>query len=131
MAPCAPAGVVRPVRVDQGSQVEVGEVVGVQRQEHLFPVDPIPVGAQRAGAAEQFGLEDGQDRGRRGPRGHVVAHHAGQMVEDVRLALPDRSRIASIGGVSFDDSGLRYGTLMDVPEIRARAVAALSREKIA
>lgn len=61
----------------------------------------------------------------------VFEVNAGQMVEDVRLALPDRSRIASIGGVSFDDSGLRYGTLMDVPEIRARVMAALDREKIA
>ena len=54
--------VVRPVRVDQGPQVEVGEVVGVAGQEHLLPGDPVPVGAQRAGAAEQFRLEDRPDR---------------------------------------------------------------------
>lgn len=61
----------------------------------------------------------------------VFEINAGQMVDDVRLALTDQSRISSIGGVSFDDSGLRYGTLMDVPEIRARVSAALSKEQIA
>ena len=61
----------------------------------------------------------------------VFEVNAGQMVEDVRLALPDRSRIAGIGGVSFDDSGLRYGTLMDVPEIRARVMGVLGKERIA
>ena len=43
---------------DQGAQVEIGEVVGVAGQEHLFSVDPGPVGGERAGAAEQFRLEE-------------------------------------------------------------------------
>ena len=53
------------VRVDERSQVEVGEVVGVAGQEELFAVDPLPVGGERARAAEQFRLEDRADRRRR------------------------------------------------------------------
>jgi hypothetical protein len=45
---------VGPVRLGQGPQIEIGEVVGITGEEHLFPADPGPVGGERAGAAEQF-----------------------------------------------------------------------------
>ena len=68
-----------PVRLDQGSQIEIGEVVGVAGQEHLFPVHPGPVGGERAGAAEQFRLEEGAHAlaSRLAPRGGDAPRPAG------------------------------------------------------
>ena len=70
-----------PVGVDERPQIEVREVVGVAGQEELFALDPLPVGDERAGAAEQFRLEDRADRRRPGARGEVAAHHVRQVME--------------------------------------------------
>ncbi|WP_101836480.1 transketolase C-terminal domain-containing protein [Frankia canadensis] len=61
---------------------------------------------------------------------HVLVFevNAGQMVDDVRLSVGDRSKIRSIGGISADESGLRYGALLDVPAVRARILAATGLE---
>jgi 2-oxoglutarate ferredoxin oxidoreductase subunit alpha len=42
------------------------------------------------------------------------------MIEDVLLNIEDRSKVQAIGGVSFDESGLNLGPLMDAPVIRER-----------
>ena len=83
------------VGLDQGAQVEVGEVVGVAGQEHLLPVDPVPVGGERARAAEQFRLEDRAHRRRPGPPGYVVTNRIGQVVE-VDQDLLDACRIERV-----------------------------------
>lgn len=50
----------------------------------------------------------------------VFELNAGQMVDDVRLNVPDRSRVRSIGGISSDSSGMNIGDLLDAPVIRRR-----------
>ena len=49
----------------------------------------------------------------------VYEVNAGQMLDDVRLSVPDRSKIRFIGGVSIDYSGMRQGELLEVSAIRA------------
>ena len=50
----------------------------------------------------------------------VFELNAGQMIDDVRIAVPDRRRVKGIGGISTDPSGLGIGAMLDAPEIRAR-----------
>jgi 2-oxoglutarate ferredoxin oxidoreductase subunit alpha len=56
----------------------------------------------------------------------VLVHelNAGQMVDDVRIAVNGTVPVQSIGGVSQDESGMRQGELLDVDTIRARILAA-------
>lgn len=56
----------------------------------------------------------------------VFELNAGQMIDDVRLAVEGRNRIKAIGGPSFDDSGLNLGPMMDAGVIRERILAALA-----
>lgn len=60
----------------------------------------------------------------------VFELNAGQMVDDVRLAVEGRHRIKSIGGLSFDDSGLNIGPLLDADIIRERILAALAGQPL-
>lgn len=53
----------------------------------------------------------------------VFELNAGQMVDDVRLNVPDRARVRSIGGISSDSSGMNIGDLLNAPVIRQRIVA--------
>jgi 2-oxoglutarate/2-oxoacid ferredoxin oxidoreductase subunit alpha len=53
----------------------------------------------------------------------VFEINAGQMIDDVRLSVADRSKVSFIGGVSVDYSGMRQGTLLDVAAIRERVMA--------
>jgi 2-oxoglutarate ferredoxin oxidoreductase subunit alpha len=55
----------------------------------------------------------------------VFELNAGQMIDDVRLNVPDRRRVRGIGGVSIAESGLAYGELMDAPVIRERILGAI------
>lgn len=55
----------------------------------------------------------------------VFELNAGQMLDDVRIHAHDRSRIHFIGGVSIDESGLGFGSLMDAPVIEERIRAYL------
>ncbi len=87
-----------------GPQIELRKVVGIAGEEHLLAVDPVPVGGQRPGAAEQFRLEERADVGRRGPRGHMAAHDVGQVVEvdqdlvDARPVKAYRARCRAAAG---------------------------------
>jgi 2-oxoglutarate ferredoxin oxidoreductase subunit alpha len=56
----------------------------------------------------------------------VIVHelNAGQMVDDVRLALEGTVPVTFIGGVSQDESGMRQGALLDVDVIRRRILVA-------
>lgn len=57
----------------------------------------------------------------------VYEINAGQMIDDVRLAIPDRSKIMFIGGVSVDFSGMRQGPLLDVEPLRNRILEAIAK----
>jgi 2-oxoglutarate ferredoxin oxidoreductase subunit alpha len=56
----------------------------------------------------------------------VFELNAGQMVDDVRQFVHDRSTVRQIGGVSIHESGLSYGPLLDAPVIRERILAAMA-----
>jgi 2-oxoglutarate ferredoxin oxidoreductase subunit alpha len=55
----------------------------------------------------------------------VFELNAGQMIDDVRLNVPNRRLVRGIGGISFDASGMNMGPLMDAPVIRARILDVL------
>ena len=48
----------------------------------------------------------------------VYELNAGQMVDDVRLAVNGAVPVRSLGGVSQDESGMRQGSLLDVDTMR-------------
>ena len=50
----------------------------------------------------------------------VFEVNAGQMIDDVRLALGGRIPVVPIGRVSIDFSGMRQGEILGVPWIRSR-----------
>jgi len=58
----------------------------------------------------------------------VYEINAGQMIDDVRLSVTDRSVVRGIGGVSVDESGMRQGSLLGVAAIRQRIRRALDLE---
>jgi len=53
----------------------------------------------------------------------VYELNAGQMVDDVRLAIDGAVPVRSIAGVSQDESGMRQGALLGVDEMRRRILA--------
>jgi 2-oxoglutarate/2-oxoacid ferredoxin oxidoreductase subunit alpha len=54
----------------------------------------------------------------------VFEVNAGQMIDDVRLAVGRGMPVRAIGGVSVDDSGMRQGSLLTVETIRQRVLEA-------
>jgi 2-oxoglutarate ferredoxin oxidoreductase subunit alpha len=50
----------------------------------------------------------------------VLEQNAGQMIDDVRLAVLGRAPVDAIGGISTDASGFGIGPLLDVEVIRGR-----------
>jgi 2-oxoglutarate/2-oxoacid ferredoxin oxidoreductase subunit alpha len=57
----------------------------------------------------------------------VYEVNAGQMLDDVRLSVTDRSKIDFIGGVSVDYSGMRQGEGLQVSSIRTAISEAMER----
>jgi 2-oxoglutarate ferredoxin oxidoreductase subunit alpha len=57
----------------------------------------------------------------------VYEINAGQMLDDVRISVADRSKIKFIGGVSIDDSGMRQGDLLDASVLRSRVRSAIEQ----
>jgi 2-oxoglutarate ferredoxin oxidoreductase subunit alpha len=55
----------------------------------------------------------------------VLEQNAGQMIDDVRLALLGRAPVVGIGGISTDPSGFGIGSLLDPEGVRARIQGAL------
>jgi 2-oxoglutarate/2-oxoacid ferredoxin oxidoreductase subunit alpha len=51
--------------------------------------------------------------------------NAGQMIDDVLIAVQNRAKVRSIGGLSQDQHGLRQGPLLDANIVRDRIRAAL------
>jgi 2-oxoglutarate ferredoxin oxidoreductase subunit alpha len=58
----------------------------------------------------------------------VYELNAGQMVDDVRIAMAGRAPVRFIGGVSIDASGMRQGDLLAVEAIRSRVRQAVGEE---
>jgi len=60
----------------------------------------------------------------------VFELNAGQMVDDVRLAVLGAAPVRSIGGISTDHSGFGVGPLLDVEVIAGRIRAAVTEEEV-
>jgi 2-oxoglutarate ferredoxin oxidoreductase subunit alpha len=56
----------------------------------------------------------------------VYELNAGQMIDDVRLAVNGAVPVRAIGGVSQDESGMRQGDLLDVTTMRDRILVAMA-----
>jgi 2-oxoglutarate ferredoxin oxidoreductase subunit alpha len=59
----------------------------------------------------------------------VLEMNAGQMIDDVRLALEGRHPVTAIGGISSDSAGFGIGPLLDPDEVRARIRRALEETR--
>jgi 2-oxoglutarate ferredoxin oxidoreductase subunit alpha len=70
-----------------------------------FPTETVARAAERARVVGSFELS------------------AGQLVDDVRIAVAGRAPVVHLGGVSTDDSGFGVGRLLDVDEVAARLLA--------
>jgi 2-oxoglutarate ferredoxin oxidoreductase subunit alpha len=57
----------------------------------------------------------------------VLEQNAGQMIDDVRLALLGRTEVVPIGGISTDAHGFGIGGVFAPAEVRARVAGALER----
>ncbi|MFI0842892.1 hypothetical protein [Mesorhizobium sp. IMUNJ 23232] len=90
-----------------------GHKVGLFRPITLwpFPVDALEQAAASARAVGVFEL------------------NAGQMIDDVKLSVPNRRLVKAIGGISTDRSGLSIGELLDAPVVRNRIEALMMGEK--
>jgi 2-oxoglutarate ferredoxin oxidoreductase subunit alpha len=56
----------------------------------------------------------------------VLEQNAGQMIDDVRLAVLGRTPVSAIGGISSDSSGFGIGPLLDAENVRGRIECALA-----
>ena len=56
----------------------------------------------------------------------VLEQNAGQMIDDVRLAVLGRTPISAIGGISSDSSGFGIGPLLAAENVRGRIESALA-----
>jgi len=56
----------------------------------------------------------------------VLEQNAGQMIDDVRLAVLGAAPVAGIGGISTDPSGFGIGSLLDPEQVRGRIAGALA-----
>ena len=60
-----------------------------------------------------------------------LEQNAGQMIEDVRLAVLGRAPVVPIGGISSDAAGFGIGPLLDAEVIRGRVEGALTAKETA
>jgi 2-oxoglutarate ferredoxin oxidoreductase subunit alpha len=61
----------------------------------------------------------------------VLEQNAGQMIDDVRLALLGSVPVVPIGGISSDPAGFGVGPLLDTENVRARVEHALAGREVA
>jgi 2-oxoglutarate ferredoxin oxidoreductase subunit alpha len=60
----------------------------------------------------------------------VLEQNAGQMIDDVRLAILGAAPVIPIGGISSDEAGFGIGPLLDVDVIRDRIEAGLAGREV-
>jgi 2-oxoglutarate ferredoxin oxidoreductase subunit alpha len=61
----------------------------------------------------------------------VLEMNAGQMIDDVRLALLGSRPVVAIGGISSDSAGFGIGPLLDAENVRERVEGALAGREVA
>jgi 2-oxoglutarate ferredoxin oxidoreductase subunit alpha len=84
-----------------------GERIGFVRPITLWPFPSAPIAATAASARTVA----------------VFELCAGQMIDDVRLAVLGQAPVVGIGGISTDGSGFGVGRLLDTEIIRERLLA--------
>jgi 2-oxoglutarate ferredoxin oxidoreductase subunit alpha len=60
----------------------------------------------------------------------VFEINAGQMIDDVRIAVAGRAPVVPTGGISTDGSGFGVGALLDVDVIRGRFEHVLHQQEV-
>lgn len=60
----------------------------------------------------------------------VLENNAGQMVDDVRLAVLGRAPVEFVGGISTDGSGFGVGSMLDTEDVRRRILAVLEGARV-
>jgi 2-oxoglutarate ferredoxin oxidoreductase subunit alpha len=60
----------------------------------------------------------------------VLEQNAGQMIDDVRLAVLGRTPVSAIGGISSDAAGFGIGPLLDAQNVRGRIETALAGREV-
>ena len=60
----------------------------------------------------------------------VLEQNAGQMIDDVRLAILGRASVVPIGGISSDEAGFGIGPIYDAEGIRERINSGLAGREI-
>jgi 2-oxoglutarate ferredoxin oxidoreductase subunit alpha len=60
----------------------------------------------------------------------VLEQNAGQMIDDVRLAVLGRTPVSAIGGISSDAAGFGIGPLLDTENVRGRIETALAGREV-
>jgi 2-oxoglutarate ferredoxin oxidoreductase subunit alpha len=61
----------------------------------------------------------------------VLEQNAGQMIDDVKLAVLGKVPVLSIGGISSDEAGFGIGPIHDTENIRQRIESGLAGEELA
>jgi 2-oxoglutarate ferredoxin oxidoreductase subunit alpha len=61
----------------------------------------------------------------------VLEMNAGQMIDDVRLAVLGAAPVSAIGGISSDAAGFGVGPLLDAEVVRGRIERALAGQEVA
>ena len=90
----------------------------------------VPVGYFRPVSLWPFPSEALARAARGVKRVAVLEQNAGQMIDDVRLAVLGAAPVAPIGGISSDSAGFGIGPLLDVERIRGRVEGALAGEEV-
>jgi len=60
----------------------------------------------------------------------VLEQNAGQMIDDVRLAVLGRAPVIPIGGISSDEAGFGIGPILDHDQVRERVESALAGREV-
>lgn len=97
---------------------------------HELRADGIRVGMVRPITLWPFPSQAVREAAERAGHVAVFELNAGQMVDDVRLAVLERARVVSIGGISTDASHFGVGDLLDADRIRKRIERTLRGEEI-
>ncbi len=90
-----------------------------------------PVGLFRPVTLWPFPARALREAARGARRVAVLEQNAGQMIDDVRLALEGRVPVVPIGGISSDAAGFGIGPLLDADEVRRRVAGALAAREAA
>ena len=93
---------------------EEGRRVGYVRPITLWPF-PLAAGAEAAQGARQVA---------------VLEQNAGQMIDDVRIAVAGSAPVRAIGGISTDPSSFGIGSLLEPANVRERILCALEDREI-